>query len=262
MNTAITKLFILPLLIFFCESSLFAQYKYTYSQFGNETIEFIKQPTKWDGNDWLRIGLISGGTFLILETTDQPIRDFVLKDRRYIKSVPFEFGRMWGELYTPILLFGGFAIHSLIADDIETRKIAYEIGQASLYAGAITYLLKCAFGRSRPYQNEGISTFRPFSSILNEDNQSLPSGHSTVAFVLSTVLSRNAHSDLLKVLAYLPAVLTISSRVYQDKHWVSDTFLGAAIGYFIATWVVDQHENSKSSLGVSSMYPLSISITF
>ena len=90
----------------------------------------------------------------------------------------------------------------------------------------------------------------------------MPSGHSTVAFVISTVLSRNVKSPVLKVLAYLPAVLTMASRVYQDEHWTSDTFAGAALGYFVASWVVDQHENSKSMVQVSSLYPLSISITF
>jgi membrane-associated phospholipid phosphatase len=238
------------------------QLKYTFSQFGNETWDFVKQPTKWDGIDWLKIGLVSGGTFLIMETADQPIRTAVLKDQRYYKSVPIEFGRVWGELYSPIVLFGGFALHSLITNDIGTRKIAYEIGQASIYAGVLSFVLKLAIGRSRPYLNEGTNFFRPFSSILNQDNKSIPSGHSTVAFVLSTVLSRNVKSPVLKVLAYLPAALTLVSRVYQDQHWASDTFAGAALGYFIATWVVDQHENNKSVVEMSSAYPFSISIAF
>ena len=131
------------------------QLKYTFSQFGNETWEFIKQPTKWDGGDWLKIGLISAGTFLVMETADQPVRDAVLRDgsfdtnglfipesQKYYNSVPIEFGRMWGELYSPVVFFGGFALHSLIADDIGTRKIAYEIGQASLYAGAVNFFIK------------------------------------------------------------------------------------------------------------------------
>jgi membrane-associated phospholipid phosphatase len=167
---------------------------------------------------------------------------------------------MWGELYTPVVLFSGFTIHSLIADDITTRKIAYEIGQASIYAGAVTYLLKTAIGRARPYMDEGTTSFHPFSSILIQDYHSLPSGHATAAFVLSTVLSRNAKPVWLKVFAYVPAALTLVSRVYQDKHWVSDEFLGAAFGYFIATWVVDQHENNESLVELSSIYPISFRI--
>lgn len=267
------KIYLSLFLIILCEFSLFGQQKYTFSQFGNETWEFVKRPTKWDGSDWLKLGVVSAATFLIMETIDQPIRNAVLRDgkydtdgspipesQKYYKSVPIEFGRIWGEIYSPIVLFSGFAAYSLLTDDIGTRKIAYEIGQASLYAGVLSFFLKLAIGRSRPYLNEGPYSFSPFSSIFNQDNKSIPSGHSTVAFILSTVLSRNVKSSVLKVFAYIPAVLTLVSRVYQDQHWASDALAGAALGYFVATWVVDQHENNKSIVEVSSTYPLSIRI--
>jgi membrane-associated phospholipid phosphatase len=246
-------------LLLFCESSLFAQNKYDFSQFGNETWSFIEQPTRWEASDWLKVGLIGAGTFLVMQA-DRPIRDAVLRDRRYFKSAPIEFGRMWGELYTPVLLCGGFAIHSWLADDTGTRKIAYEIGQASLYAAVTGYLLKLAIGRARPYLNEGSKSFHPFSSLFNQDFHSLPGGHTTSAFVLSTVLSRNAKPVWLKGIAYLPAVLTFVSRVYQDQHWTSDDFLGAALGYFVATWVVDHHEQEEDRIQISSVYPLTIRI--
>jgi membrane-associated phospholipid phosphatase len=254
------KIYSLFFLIIISGSTLFAQLKYTFPQFGNETVNFIKSPGKWDAGDWLKIGLIGGGTVLLLETADKPVRNAVLKDQRYYKSVPIEFGRVWGEIYSPVVFFGGYALYSLIADDIGTRKIAYEIGQASIYAGVINYILKVAIGRARPYLNDGPTTFRPFSSFFSADHQSNPSGHSTVAFVISTVLSRNAKPVWLKVLAYLPAALTLVSRVYQDQHWTSDDFLGAAFGYFIASWVVDQHEKGQTTLGISPTLPLSIRI--
>ena len=282
-NTMRHKFYLSLILTILCSSPLFAQspalqdsvqqLKYTFSQFGNETWDFIKQPTKWDGGDWLKIGLISAATFLVMETADQPARDIVLRDGRfdtnglfipesqkYYKSVPIEFGRMWGELYAPVVLFSGFALHSLITDDIGTRKIAYEIGQASLYAGAVTFILKTAIGRARPYMEEGTTSFHPFSSFLVQDYHSIPGGHTTAAFVLSTVLSRNAKPVWLKVLAYLPAALTFVSRVYQDKHWASDDLFGGVLGYFIATWVVDQHEKKESLVEMSSIYPISFRI--
>jgi hypothetical protein len=264
--------FLLSLLIILsCESSLFAQNpalrdsakrnEYNFSQFGNETWSFIKQPTKWEGSDWLKLGLTGAGTFLVMQA-DQPIRDEVLKDQRYYKSVPIEFGRLWGELYTPVLLCGGFALHASLTHDIGTRRIAYEIGQASLYAGVTTYLFKMAIGRARPYVNEGSNSFHPFSSLFfKQDYQSLPGGHNAVAFALSTVLSRNAKPVWLKGIAYVPAVLAFVSRVYQDQHWTSDDFLGAAVGYFVATWVVDHHEQEENRIQMSSIYPLTIRIT-
>jgi len=252
--------FLLSLLLVICESLLSAQNRYNFSQFGNESWSLVKQPIKWEGRDWLKLGLTGAGTFLMMQA-DQPIRNVVLKDQRYYKSAPIEFGRMWGELYAPVVLFGGFAVHSLLTDDAGTKKVAYEVGQASIYAGVTVYLLKMAIGRARPYTNEGSKSFHPFSNLFFiQDYQSLPGGHTAVAFVLSTVLSRNAKPAWLKGIAYAPAVLTFVSRVYQDQHWTSDDLLGAAVGYFVATWVVDIHENNESTVEISSAYPLSIRI--
>lgn len=236
--------------VFIGTSSLFTQNEYDLSQFGRESSDFIKQPSKWDGGDWLKLGVMSAGSFLLIEIADQPARDFILKDRSYLYSVPIEAGRIWGELYSPIVLFAGFAAHSLIANDISSRKIAYEIGQASLYTGAITLLLKTAFGRSRPYMNEGIASYHPFS--FRDDFHSFPGGHTATAFVLSTVLSRNAGPTWLKVLAYLPALITPFSRVYEDMHWVSSCFFGGTMGYFIAKWVVDLHEKQDRQIQSTS----------
>ena len=252
-------IFLSLLVVIVCACSLFAQNKYDFSQFGHETGDFIKQPSKWDGNDWLKLGVIGGATLLTMQV-DQSIRDAVLKDRRYFYSVPIEGARMYGELYSPVVFFGGFAAHSLITNSNSTRKIAYEIGQASLYTGAITLLLKTAIGRSRPYMNEGTSMYRPFSSLLDRYH-ALPGGHTATAFVISTILSRNAGSRWLKVLAYLPAVITPISRVYQDQHWMSDNVFGGALGYFVATWVVDHHEKQDNQNPSASSTPLiSISI--
>jgi membrane-associated phospholipid phosphatase len=234
------------------------EFRYNLSQFGHETVRFLVQPTKWDGTDWLRIGVMGGATFLAMQA-DIPIRDLVLKDRRYFYSVPIEGARMYGELYSPVVFFVGFAAHSLIADDKSTRKIAYEIGQASLYTGAIVLTMKTMVGRARPHTNDGRAFYRPFT-LFGDDYHSLPGGHSATTFVISTVLSRNIQPTWLKVLVYVPAVVTAFSRVYQDWHWTSDDLLGGALGYFVATWVVDLHEQKDSRVHVSSLFPLTISI--
>ncbi|MGA2624867.1 MAG: phosphatase PAP2 family protein [Bacteroidota bacterium] len=263
------KFFLSLFLLLFFQPALFAQNpalrdsvegnKYDFTQFGNETWSFIKQPTKWDGSDWFKVGLIGAGSFLLVETVDQPARDLAFQDRSYVRSVPIEAGRIWGEMYSPVLLFAGFATHSLITNDNSTRKIAYEIGQSCLYAGAMEYILKSAIGRARPYLNQGKSSYRLFT--LDDDYHSFPSGHSAAAVAISTVLSRNVGPTWLKILVYLPAAITPVSRVYEDMHWVSSCFIGSAIGYFVSDWVVDLHERNESRVHVSSILPLTISVT-
>jgi hypothetical protein len=248
----------LLLLVLAWTSSVPAQNRYDVSQFGNETVKFVKQPLGWEGNDWLRLGLATAGTVLVMQL-DQPVRDAMLKDRSYYKSAPIEFGRLWGDTYSAAVVAGGFALHGILADDKSTQKVAFEIAQSALYAGGITTALKLALGRARPFTNRGVSEFQPFT-LLDDDFHALPSGHSTLAFALSTVLSRNADSPALKVIAFLPAALTAFSRIYQDYHWTSDCLLGGIIGYAVATWVVDQHDRNESRVSVLSVYPLTIRI--
>ena len=254
-----------------CGSFLFGQdavaqdstnyHKYNFSEFGHETWSFIKQPGRWDGGDWIRLGAIGAASFVLMEEADQPIRDAVHRDHRYVKSAVIEGGRMYGDVYTPVFLFTGFALTSWIADDHGTWKVAYEIAQSTLYAGGANFIVKTVVGRARPYDEEGAKKFTPFKGILvNTAHQSFPGGHTVVAFALSTVFSRNVDPVWLKGLAYVPAAVTFVARVYQDHHWTSDDFAGAAVGYFVATWVVDQHEQSESRLRVSSVFPLTVSI--
>ncbi len=235
-------------------------HRYNISQFANETWGFVKQPVAWNDSDWLKVGATGVGTFLIMQV-DQPIRDVVTKDQRYYRTIPMEAGRLWAETYPPVLFFTGFAVHSWLAGDVRSRKIAFEIAKAMLYAGSVRMLLGEALGRARPYSNEGHKSFHPFSRHSpSQDYQSIPGGHCVIGFALSTVLSRNASPVWLKVLAYVPAGLTFVSRIYQDRHWTSDDVLGTVIGYSIATWVVDQHEQGESRVRVASIFPLTVSV--
>jgi len=238
--------------------------KYNFSQFAGETWGFIKQPANWDGSDYLRIGALGAGTFLIM-LADNPIRNYVNNDKRYgldkkyAKSYPIEFGNMWGELYFTEILFGGFSLYALYSGDKTSHKIAFEIAQSAFYTFLVNGSLKYVIGRARPYLEQGNQSYSPFSRYDNPDHQSLPGGHTGITMALTTVLSRNSKPLWLKIAAYVPAALSVISRVYLDRHWASDVFFGGAIGYFAATWVVDQHENpaedddSKSQFGIKGV---------
>ncbi|MDP3582779.1 MAG: hypothetical protein Q8S39_12670, partial [Ignavibacteria bacterium] len=151
------KIFLSLLLVIIFASSALAQNpglqdslrlnKYNFSQFGRETLGFIIQPTKWDGYDWLKLGLLGAGTFLVMQA-DNPIRDYVNNDKvyglnkKFAKSYPIEFGNMWGELYFTELMFGGFTVYALYAGDKTAHKIAFEIAQATFYTFLVNGTLK------------------------------------------------------------------------------------------------------------------------
>ena len=48
------------------------------------------------------------------------------------------------------------------------------------------------------------------------------------------------------LLAYGLAGLVAVSRVQLNKHWVSDVFIGSAIGYFVGKKISDLNRDNKS----------------
>jgi hypothetical protein len=68
---------------------LLQQLKFNLSQFGNESWDFIKQPTKWSGNDWFKLGLIGVGSNAYNQKLSQRRADAV-KAWLVSKGIPSE----------------------------------------------------------------------------------------------------------------------------------------------------------------------------
>ena len=97
------------------------------------------------------------------------------------------------------------------------------------------------YGASVALMDQGAWDFNPLYLTPN-DFWSYPSGHTTSAFALSTTLAESVKADWLKVLCYVPAFTTAFARIYENKHWASDVFAGAFIGYFVAKFFTDLHK--------------------
>ena len=68
------------------------------------------------------------------------------------------------------------------------------------------------------------------------DDQSFPSGHSSLAFFCASVLDREYghHSPWISVGGYSMALLTQYRRIHQNRHYVNDVVTGAGIGLISA----------------------------
>ncbi len=243
-------------IVFFSFSSSFGQYKYDLKQFGNETSDFLKQPGKWNGEDLLTLGIILGGTFGLMHIDDD-VRAHILENGNHLGKLHWEFGRYWGEPVTSVALSTLFILHGALNDNTANKKLGFEIGQSFAYTVGTIGVFKNLLSRARPCMGTDPFTFKPIT--FSDDYWSLPSGHTGLAFSLSTVLSGNIKSDFMKGAVYIPAIITAVSRVYYNRHWTSDVFLGACAGYFIGKFVTDLHKEEEE--GIFSHKPvLSFSI--
>jgi membrane-associated phospholipid phosphatase len=233
---------------------------YSLSQFGHETFLFVKQPARWVGSDWIKVGAVVATTTVVSLTLDKALVKATQGSQNYYKSAPIVGGRMYGEWYSIVGVAGAFGVYGMLAKDTASKKISIELFQAGVYSELASTVLKIVVGRARPNITENAYTFHPFKLFHNE-YYSMPSGHTTSAMALSTVMSRHAKSTVFKVLAYVPAAFTMFSRIYQDDHWMSDVLPGAAIGFFVGNWVVDLHEGKRHRINVTSVAPLALTIS-
>lgn len=101
-------------------------------------------------------------------------------------------------------------------------------------AGLMTFATKFVVGRSRPNDGLGPFQFHPFSTRKDStglaSRGSFPSGHAMAAFAVATSLSDDINSLPVSIVLYTLAAGTGYSRVYDNRHWVSDTFAGAILG--------------------------------
>lgn len=218
--------------------------------------DLFSRPVKWEGSDWLKLTAVVGSSAL-LSTIDEKVQDIAYRNPEHSQSFPMKLGKWYGEPLITAAVAGGFYAWGLFKPDNEARQIGLEVTESFIYSGLITTFIKVSVGRERPFVHHGQYSFRPFEAPLApgaNEHFSWPSGHSTVAFSLATVLASHSKNYWVKTLIYTPAVLTTVSRVYQDQHWVSDVFMGAAVGYFVGSYITARHSEENKTENISLGY--------
>ncbi|MCB0732353.1 MAG: phosphatase PAP2 family protein, partial [Ignavibacteriae bacterium] len=184
-----------------------------------------------------------------LMTVDKEVNQEVIKNNNNFQDGFTKIGKYYGEGYAmagiPLIVYGS----GLIFNSKSFRTTGRLLIESLAAAGLTTSLLKILIGRSRPYANDGEYKFN-FFETKNIKN-SLPSGHSTVAFTISTVLSERIDNIYASIGLYSLATLTAYQRVYSNNHWLSDTFLGAAIGITAGKFFSDLEEERNSRNRIS-----------
>jgi membrane-associated phospholipid phosphatase len=119
--------------------------------------------------------------------------------------------------------------------------------EASLISvGALAVPTKFFTGRSRPDRDLGPAHYEPFNL-----GSSLPSFTTANAFAVASVISDHFPHPAIYLVSYGLASIAGFSRIYDDKHWTSDVFLGAALGTAVGKAVVKLNEQRRAGSRVS-----------
>lgn len=126
----------------------------------------------------------------------------------------------------PIGVPTAMGIYALIKKDQPLLKDAVYIGTTVIEALGVTYGLKYAFDRQRPYEKYP----GKLNPINPEDSPSFPSGHTAAAFSLATSLSITYPKWYVIAPSAVWACGVGFARMNQGVHYPSDVLTGAAIG--------------------------------
>ena len=106
-------------------------------------------------------------------------------------------------------------------------------------------LLKVLFRRALPTESPN-DPYRTSKSHRAPD-QGIPSGHTTTAIVVATIMSENMENmgPLIPAILYTAAAITGISRVAHGVHWATDV-LGAVYSYYLTKAILHADENRGS----------------
>jgi len=250
-----TKTLIFLLLTTLYNVNIHAQVGDDLSKFINMGGKIVSSPFNFDSNDILNLSLVTAATFgsFFLDNTG---RQWALHNNSNFKDDLFSIDNST-TVFVGAAVMGTYG-YGLINKNNKIRTIGLQLAEATFYAGGINFLFKSLIGRTRPLVNDGHKNFDPFKFSFNQT--SLPSGHSTLAFAFSTVMADKIDNIFWMVGWYGAASVVGISRVYNDKHWVSDVVLGGAIGYFVGRFVLNNQEDDKELMSETKQNKTSYSL--
>ena len=125
------------------------------------------------------------------------------------------FGDMYGGRWGHWLLWSSILATSL--DNGKKAKLSKKMEFSTLAMvtnGILTETMKRVFGRTRPN---------------GSCCKSFPSGHTSHSFTIATIVNE-LYGNQMGIAAYCLAVLVATSRINDNKHYLSDVLFGAGVG--------------------------------
>lgn len=126
-------------------------------------------------------------------------------------------------------------------DNRRARETGILGAQALIDSAIVVTAIKQITQRPRPAKAKGRSAFF---------HGSFPSGHTTEAWALATVIAHEYHDRrLVQIGAYGIAATVSAARFTGHNHYLSDVLVGSALGFGVGRYVYRAHHRSNSNSG-------------
>ena len=201
----------------------------------------LTSPWRWNNSDWATASLVAGvtGVFFML---DDEIKSELQDSRSSTTDDLSDFFEPFGNGTYSFPALVGFYLYGRFGENEKMERTALLAAESFLVTGLFTTVLKVSTGRHRPSKDNNSSTY----DGPNTSNKSFPSGHTSTAFAIATVVANEYEEvPLVAPISYGIATLTGLSRINDNQHWASDVFFGAALGYFTSKTILRLHSNKK-----------------
>jgi len=242
----------------FSQKLIFTDYSYKpdkeyFKTYLTASKKIATAPFRWNTKQWIAAGSVAVGG-IVLYTFDDEIRQFFNKNHSdgadWASKYVFE---PWGSGLYPAILIGTYYIYGLSTNDLRSRQIALGATQAFVMSAITVQIVKHLTHRHRPYQDDPSNPRLWEGPFQGFEYTSFPSGHTITAFSMASFFS-SIYKDKVwvSILAYGLATGVGAQRLYENQHWASDVFIGAALGFAIGKTVYHiMDKNSKLSMGFS-----------
>lgn len=199
----------------------------------------VTAPVRWNGKQLLTFASL-GGITVAISAADRNVSTFFQENQTVGLSRVSTYGLEPLANYYAFFTIGALMVHGLTNDNNKGSATAMMAIQSYLISGLLVKAPKYLFGRIRPnawWDPEPNEWYGP------GNGKSFPSGHTTSAFsVASVVAYQYRDKPWIPIASYGLATLVGVSRLYDNKHWVSDVFAGAVLGTVTGYFICRQHE--------------------
>lgn len=134
--------------------------------------------------------------------------------------------------YSVPVMAAAFLGGSVFKND-RLKRVGLLSAKSFILASLIARIPKYAFRRDRPSQTD--DQFLWFQGL---HHNSFVSGHTTAVFSVASMFAIEYRNTVwVPVLSYSLAAMAGLSRIHDNKHWASDVFAGAMLGYGVARYI-------------------------